>query len=299
MQRRISDYIISLLLLLVSFTQVQAQKPRGYATREEAAAAQQYQQSNKKEKKVDAPKVIMPFFNGIYVSADLYGLGSNLLGSDFLSSEIGVSANLKNRYMPTVEIGYGKTDTWNENGIHYKSSAPYFRAGADYNFRFKKADYEDVLFLGLRLGYSSFSYDVENASITDPAYGGVTGNPNLNDSYWPGSYVFKKTGMDGSMSWYEIVAGMRTQIFKNFFMGWSLRLRYKLSVKMDESAHPWYVPGFGKYGAKSTGITYSIIYKFSLGAKKPVIILPNPPKNNDQNGKIKVKHTNSAPFNKK
>lgn len=240
----------------------------------------------KKKAKDNIKKVIMPFYNGLFISGDLYGIGAKLLGSDFLSSEIGLSVNLRNRYMPVVEIGYGETNTSNENGIHYKTGAPYFRIGIDYNMRWKKVDYDDVLFLGLRYGYTSFKYDVNCLSLIDPIYGGEINNPILEDPIWGGSNTYNHPGMNGSMSWYELVGGIRTKIFKNVYMGLSLRLKYRLGNKMDVNAQPWYVPGFGKFDAKATGISYTIIYKFSVGTKKPVVIMPvsddNKPINNNR-----------------
>ena len=44
-------------------------------------------------------------------------------------SEVAVDGNLKNRFFPIAELGYGSTDTWSDKGIHYTSNAPYFRIG--------------------------------------------------------------------------------------------------------------------------------------------------------------------------
>jgi hypothetical protein len=295
MQYKISRYFISLLIFLIPTISVA--QHRSYSSREEAARRQSVSTKKEKEQK---PRIMAPLFNGLYLGADIYGIGSSIVGSDFLSSEIQAGVNLKNRYMPTVEIGYGKTDTWNENGIHYKTNAPYARVGFDYNMRWKKVDYEDWLFVGLRYGYSSFKYDVESASIIDPVYGGMVGNPTMDDTVWKGSVPFHKTGMKGSMSWYELVFGIRSKIYKNFMMGLSLRFRYKMSATMDQSAHPWYVPGYGKYDSKSTGLTYSLIYKFSLGAKKPTVITPIDQSDNKPKVKFARKQQKTTtPFNNK
>ncbi len=81
----------------------------------------------------------IPLYNGTYVGVDLYGVGSKLLGGDFMSSEVSVAVNLKNKFIPTIEFGMGGTDTWSETGIHYKSKmAPFFRIGVDYNTMAKK-----------------------------------------------------------------------------------------------------------------------------------------------------------------
>ena len=110
-----SNFFISLIVLLLSaqplFSQVQPanKRPAGKAD----------------SKKKDENKVVFPLYNGVYVGADLFGLGNSLLGGDFISSEVSIDVNLKNKFFPVVEVGYGKADKWQDDGgIHYKSSAP-------------------------------------------------------------------------------------------------------------------------------------------------------------------------------
>jgi hypothetical protein len=169
MQRKILKSFISLLVVIFSCIPMYAQQHYSYSRQRMANRKVIAQKKDKnKDKDNKTTKIITPLYNGLYVGVDLYGPGASLLGSDFFSTEVQASVNLKNRYMPALEIGYGKTDTWNENGIHYKNSAPYIRIGADYNFRWKKVDYDDVLYMGLRYGFTSFKYDVAMAAIPIP-----------------------------------------------------------------------------------------------------------------------------------
>ncbi len=215
-------------------------------------------QQKKKEKK--EPEIVYPLYNGVSVGIDLWGLGSGLLGGDFTSSEVAVDVNLKHRYFPIIELGYGSTDTWNDHGTHYKSNAPYFRIGMDYNALYNKK-HGHQLRVGVRYAASSFKYDVHALGIDDPVYGGVVGNPELDDEIWNGSLPFHYTGMKGSMSWAEFCVGIRANVWKSISMGWALRLKFKLSASPDEHGDPWYVPGFGKYGSSTMGVTYTLTYK--------------------------------------
>jgi hypothetical protein len=68
-----------------------------------------------------------------------------------------VEVNLKNRYVPVAEIGYGTTDTTDDGtNIHYQASAPYFRIGMNYNVFFKKPYLPGFLYGGIRYGFTSF-----------------------------------------------------------------------------------------------------------------------------------------------
>ena len=162
-------------------------------------------QAEKAQKKKEAAEIdTIPLYNGTYIGIDLYGIGSKLFGGDFLSSEISVGINLKNRFIPTIEFGMGNTDTWSETGIHYKSDlAPYFRIGVDYNVMAKKKEKNSFLYIGLRYAFTSFKYNVATMPITDEIWGDHIGNPSLEDDICGGSVPYKHTGMKGSMQWFE------------------------------------------------------------------------------------------------
>ena len=237
------------------------------------AAAQQPQQrvpmkasqKAEEEKKAKIEADTIPLYNGTYIGVDLYGIGSKALGGDFMSSEIHVGVNLKNRFIPTVEFGMGGTDTWSETGIHYKSdAAPFFRIGVDYNTMANKKEKNSFLYAGIRYAFSSFNYDVATMPFEDPIWGNNIGNPSMEDDVWGGSIPYDHTGMKASVQWFEIVLGVKVRIYKNLNMGWSVRMKYKTKDSIGEYGNPWYVPGYGKYKSNNMGITYSIIYQLPI-----------------------------------
>lgn len=62
--------------------------------------------------------------------------------------------------------------------------------------------------------------------------------------------------------WVELVGGLTTKVYKNFYMGLSVRYRVRTSMKKTGNTEPWYIPGFGKNKANHFTIgTYSLIYK--------------------------------------
>lgn len=249
MERKILNSFISLAICLLMTVPMQAQN----SNRPPASNPPQGQKQG-----TDVPD--FPLYNGLTVSVDLWGIGSKVLGGDFMSSEVAVDVNLKNRFFPIVEVGYGGTDAWNDNGTHYKSSAPYFRIGLNYNALYKKK-FDNFLFVGLRYAMSSFKYDIEALAVNDPVWGGSIGNPNQVDGVWGGSLPYNHKGMKGSMQWFEFCVGIRAHIWNRFYMGWGLRFKFRASSSTGAYGDPWYVPGYGKYGANTLGVTYTITYK--------------------------------------
>lgn len=228
-------------------------------------------QDKKRDKKKDNPNdtIIYPLFDGISIGYDILGPINKAYNKKYLTHEISIDVSLKNRYFPVLELGYGSANKWSDHGIHYKSKAPYFRIGADYNFFHKKA-HKHILSLGFRYGYSSFDYDIKNLPLDDDVWGNdVIENPSINDDIWGGSISLDKTRLSSSMHWLEFVLGVRTSIYKNLQMAITFRMKYRVSIERNPHGDPWYIPGFGNYDNSRAGINYSIIYRIP-GSKRKV-----------------------------
>ena len=191
----------------------------------------------------------LPFYQGLMVGVDVSGMASKAFGSDAFSSEISIHANLKNRFFPVVEIGYGKTDTTGEEtNIHYQTSAPFFRVGMDYNVFYKKPHLPGYFTVGLRYGFSSFTYDMQSPDLVDPNWGHTSIPVTYND-------------VKSNAGWLELVLGMKTQVYKDFYMGFTVRYRARQSMKKHENTEPYYIPGYGRGKTSNFGITYSLSYR--------------------------------------
>lgn len=204
-------------------------------------------------RKLDLTDTI-PVFQGMNVSVDAVGPVGNVLGSDFFYLEAALEVNLMNRFFPILEIGYGSTDaTHDDTELHYKTAAPYFRLGFNYNIQYKKKR-PGYIYAGARVAYTSFEYDVDGPPLTDPI--------------WGGEAPFRLTGVKSNVLWGELMMGVRAQVFKDFSMGWSLRYKIRLKVKDGESSSPWYVPGFGANDNTKFGLTYDLVYRIPWKNKK-------------------------------
>lgn len=188
-------------------------------------------------------------YQGITVGAEVAGLGGYVLGSDVWSSEVMFQANFLNRVLPVVEAGYGKASTLSDaTDIRYRTSAPFFKIGADYNFFHNKTHLPGFLYGGLRYGFSSFAYDVDGPDMTDPNYGELI------------KYPFSYHGINATVHWLEMVCGMRVRIYKGFCMGWSVRYKKRLTYTKHPNTEPWYIPGFGENAATGFSLSYHLMY---------------------------------------
>lgn len=213
------------------------------------------QQRSGDKKKAVAVQDTVPFFQGLAVSVDAVGPGAYLFGGDFMSMEAALEVNLKNRFFPILEVGYGETDATNEDTeLHYRTSAPYFRLGMNYNTQYKK-QLPGYIYAGFRVGYTRFEYDVDGPALEDPIWGGES--------------AFSFSGISGHALWGELLAGVKVNVYKNLMMGWSFRYKVRMSASKGENASPWYIPGYGANGSTKFGVSYDLIYRIPWKKKQP------------------------------
>ena len=193
----------------------------------------------------------IPFFQGIYLSTDVFGYIYPIFVKDkYYSSELSLTVNLKNRFFPVVEAGIGYSDMVSHlYNIGYRTRAPYYRVGMDYNMQYKNGK-PSYIYLGGRVGYTSFDYSVDAPPLIDPV--------------WGGEAPVQFTDVPCRAVWIEAVGGVRAEIAKNFYMGWSLRYKYPLYTGPVLNGGPWYIPGHGTGKKTAFGATYSISYYFKL-----------------------------------
>ncbi len=192
---------------------------------------------------------------GLYFSADVFGYIYPIFVKDaFYSTEVSATMDINNRFFPTVEVGVGHTDIVSQlYEIGYSTRAPYYRVGMDYNVQYKSGK-PGYIYLGLRAGYTSFRYSVDAPPLVDPIWGDEA------------SVQF--TNMPCRAVWAEAVGGVRTEIVKNFYMGWSLRYKYPIYMAPIANGGPWYIPGFGAGKGGVLGATYTVGYYFNLTKKR-------------------------------
>lgn len=195
-----------------------------------------------------APKA--PLLMGVAVQVDLAGPVMKALNTKFDQLECGARINFRDKYFPLVELGVGECERDGEqNANHFKTRAPYFRVGMDYNFN--KKHNGNRFFAGLRYGFSSYTYDFTNVDFQDPVYGGNTG--------------LDLSGQKANMHWAEVSVGCETKLWSFIRLGWTLRFKARISEKDTPYGSPYYVPGFGKNGSTTWGGTCNLI--FDIGKK--------------------------------
>lgn len=192
---------------------------------------------------------------GIYLSADAFGYLYPLFVKDkYYSGEVSATVDIRNRFYPTVEVGIGYADMVSQlYEIGYRTRAPYYRIGMDYNMQ-HESDKPGYIYVGGRVGYTAFDYSVDAPPLVDPV--------------WGDEVPVQLANLPCRAVWAEAVGGVRAEIAKNLYMGWSLRYKYPLYRGPITNGGPWYIPGFGAGKHGVLGATYTVGYYFNLTKKR-------------------------------
>ena len=200
---------------------------------------------SKAQNPLDLERDTLPFFRGFAVSGEIIGAMQMILG-DYGQYEAALRLNLRNRYFPIFEVGYGKASHEDDvvTGISYHTKAPYFRVGCDFNVAKNKRSSNRV-YAGLRYAYTNYKVDISCQTFPDPTW------------KWPTSFDVKD--IPCWQHWAEVVFGVDAQVFGPLHLGWSVRYRRRLFHEDGITGKTWYVPGYGTQDSSNLAATFNVI----------------------------------------
>jgi hypothetical protein len=195
-------------------------------------------------------------YEGPRVGVDLSRFTSALYGSgERLAWEVRGDYPIKGIWFPTVEIGMLQLEDKRDN-YSYENNGMYGRLGVDLNIlKFETLDDHDLLFVGARYGYSRYTHEAYDITYSN---------------YWGESNT---SVPENSLNahWGELVFGMKGEVFRNLFLGWSFRVKFIMSKTADEIIDPFIIPGVGKTNVEiPMDFTYGVYYRIPVKKSKKI-----------------------------
>ena len=185
---------------------------------------------------------------------------NNLSIEGFLSFD----RNEKMAYV--IEAGY-LNYKYSQYNYDYLSKGVFARLGVDFNLLKPEMSLGKYWAgVGLRYGLSFFT----------------SGTPSFqHENYW--GIVSSSIPPKASMGHFlEFTPGVKTELFKNISIGWTVRLKLLISGGGGKDLRPIYFPGYGNGGNRATaGISYFLTWNIPFKTKM-VIIKPEVPEETDE-----------------
>lgn len=137
--------------------------------------------------------------------------------------------------------------------LSYKSSNVFFRGGYNKGIltRLFPNDW-DMAFIGLRYGLAFIDRSPATFTIIDPIWGNTSGTI-------PGKNIFAH--------WFEITGGVRVELFKGLFTGWTVRGKFIFNGKQLKELPPSYIAGYGR-GDKPSIFDFNFYVDYAIRWKK-------------------------------
>ncbi len=168
-----------------------------------------------------------------------------------------LSADRNEKMAYALEGGYLRYK-YSQYNYSYQSSGIFLRAGADFNLlKPETSKGRHWAGVGLRYGVSVFTSETPSLEVKN---------------YW-GSYLTSVPRRTSMGHFLEVDPGVRTELFKNLSIGWTIRLRLLVSGGGGKDLRPIYFPGFGNSGKTvNTGMNYYIVWSIPYKTKRVITI---------------------------
>ncbi len=190
----------------------------------------------------DVSKFVIPLLNPETRGYEFLG-DIQILDNIFIAGEYGISKT--------------KLDT-DSYKFKYDLTGSYLKLGLNKNIlKHDDATKNDLVFVGIRYSYSGFKHRATNITIID--------------EQWDEVLIAETEEIALSCHFIDLVAGVKTELFKNIYIGWTIRAMVRIALSSDNIMPPYYIPGFGKGDRKAAlGFNYSVYYRipYNIQVKK-------------------------------
>ena len=225
-----SKYTFSLVLVLLSFL------------------------ANAQQKKTDSiPPKIERY--GIRVGADLFILTRSFYDKNYKGLELVGDYRLTKNYYIAAELG-NENKTTIDDRLNFTTKGTYIKAGFDYNSYENWLDMRNMIYIGLRYGASTFDQTLNSYKLY-----------NTSTYFEEAPIVSPGTKFNGlTAQWLEVVVGMKAEVLKNIYVGFSVRMNRMISNKKPDNFDNLYIPGFNRTynGDFGVGLNYTVSYFLPL-----------------------------------
>lgn len=194
---------------------------------------------------------------GLRVGIDLYNPIHTAFDNTRKGLEIVGDYRISKKYFVAAELGYMENTT-DEDFINFTTNGSYIKLGVDYNAYENWLDMENMIYVGFRYGFSTFSQTLNSFTIN-------------NDVFYDGlATVENGQKFDGlNAHWGEIVLGVKAEVLNNLFMGFSFSGKKIISSKQPDNFKNLFVPGFNRVFLNNSGFgfNYTLSYLIPLYKK--------------------------------
>lgn len=173
---------------------------------------------------------------------------TSIYQSKYTNYEMEVDYYWKKEGYIALEGGYGSA-TVDYTDLKYNSSNTFLKLGYNKSMlsRLMPKDW-DMAFIGIRYAIGFIDRGAANYLIVDSTWGNS-----------PGTVPSQSL----TAHWAEVVGGVRVEVYKGFFLGWTARGKFLINQKQFEELPPSYIAGYGK-GDKNAIFDFNVYLSYAI-----------------------------------
>jgi len=195
---------------------------------------------------------------GLRIGTDISKLIRSFVQEDYSGLELMGDYRVYKNYYAAAEIGNEKL-AFDTNTLAVTAKGSYIKVGADYNAYENWTGMENMIIVGARYGFSTFSQTLEQYSIyQDSQYF----PPNVNTD------PIESKGL--TASWLELIVGIKVEVLNNLYLGGNVQLKRRITQTTPRNFDNLIIPGFNRTYDDSffgVGYNYGISYLIPLYKK--------------------------------
>lgn len=195
---------------------------------------------------------------GLRLGVDLSKPVRSFIEDDYQGFEITGEYRLYEDIYLAGELG-NEQNVISEANVTAAAKGSYIKLGANYNFYDNWVGMDNIIFVGLRYGFATFSSELQEYSIytTDPYF-----DPDIR--------AVSRDFNNLTAGWAEVQLGIKVEVLNNLYLGTHVQLKRRVNQTRPNNFDNLYIPGFNRTYDNSTfgvGYGYSISYLIPLYRK--------------------------------
>ena len=192
---------------------------------------------------------------GLRIGIDLSKPLRSFLDDKYKGLEIAGDFRIKKNYYIAAEIGNENKES-DETNFNVTTKGSYIKAGFNYNAYNNWYGMSNLIYVGLRAGFSSFSQELNNYTIY------------TTNTYYEPDFRTEKRDFSGlNAIWLELQLGVQAEILNNLYLGINLQLKRMVTEKEPDGFGNIYIPGFYKV---TTDSPFGVGYGYTLSYFIPI-----------------------------
>ena len=192
---------------------------------------------------------------GLRVGIDLTKPARTFFEEDYKGLEIKGDYRLYKNIFLAGEVG-NEENVISQPNVTASAKGSYIKLGADYNFYQNWTGMQNLIYFGLRYGFTTFSTELEEYSIY-----------NRNQYFGPDVRLEPREFNNLTAGWIELQLGLKVEVLNNLYLGGHVELKRKINETKPGNFDNLYIPGFNRtYDGSDLGVGYgySISYLIPL-----------------------------------